>query len=137
MPLSKVDGSMSSARRILGTLMVCGPTPCTASRCSACMSRAGELVAVAFQAEQHAQAHVVDAALHGAVHGFGVVIVIMLGARGMELFVALLVVGLLEQDVGADARLPEHPVIFHRGCGDIHIHPADGAVFCDECRKWC
>ena len=38
-PPSKSEGSTSSAGLILGTLMVCGPTPCTASRCSACMRR--------------------------------------------------------------------------------------------------
>ena len=38
MPLSNFVGSMSSAFLMRGTLIVCGPTPCTASRCSACMS---------------------------------------------------------------------------------------------------
>ena len=37
MELSNASGSMSSACLIRGTLMVWGPTPCTASRCSACI----------------------------------------------------------------------------------------------------
>ena len=65
----------------------------------------GELVAVQLQPVKHAQPHVVDAALHGAVHGLGVVGVVVFGAGGMELFVALLVVRLLKEDVGADASL--------------------------------
>ena len=39
MPLSNTSGSMSIAGFTRGTLIVCGPTPCTASRCSACMIR--------------------------------------------------------------------------------------------------
>ena len=62
-----------------------------------------KFVWIALQPEQHAQPHIVDAALHGAVHRLGVVGVVMLRARGMQLFVAFLVVGLLEQDVRADA----------------------------------
>ena len=87
-----------------------------------------KFVTIAFQTEEHAQAHIVDAALHGAVHGFGMPGIIMLGARGVELFVALLVVGLLEQDVGADARILEHPVFFHGGGRDVHVDAADGPV---------
>ncbi len=69
MPLSKASGSMSLAGFTRGTEMVCGPTPWTASKCSACISRPGELVGVALQAEQHAEPHVVDAGGHGAVVG--------------------------------------------------------------------
>lgn len=64
---------------------------------------ATELVTVHFKAVQNAETHVIDTALHGAVHRLGVVGVVMLRARGMQLFVAFLVVGLLEQDVRADA----------------------------------
>ena len=62
-----------------------------------------QLIGIVFQPEQHAQPHIVYAALHGAVHRLGVVGVVMLRARGMQLFVAFLVVGLLEKDVRADA----------------------------------
>ena len=43
----------------------------------------GKLVLIQFQPEQNTQAHIVDAALHGPVHGFGVIIIIVLRARGM------------------------------------------------------
>ena len=89
----------------------------------------GKLVAVQLQAEEHPQAHVVDAALHGPVHGLGVVAVVALGAGGVQVLVALLVVGLLEQHVGADARLLQLAVVLHGGGGDVHVHPADGPVF--------
>lgn len=49
--------------------------------------------------------------------------------RRGEALVVLLVVGLLKQDVGADARLGEFPVVLHRGCGDVHVHAADSSVF--------
>ena len=55
-----------------------------------------ELVLVQLQTEQYAQTYVVDAALHSAVHRLGVIVIVVLGAGGMELEVALLVIGLLE-----------------------------------------
>ena len=87
-----------------------------------------ELVAVAVQAEEHSQAQVVDAALERAVHGLGMPVVVMLGSPRMELQVVLLVVRLLEQDVGADLGLLEHAVLVHRGRGDVHVDAADRAV---------
>ena len=87
-----------------------------------------ELILVQFQPEQHAQAHVVDAALHGAVHGLGVPGVVVLGTGGVQALVALPVIGLLEQDVGADARVLELSVVLHRRGGDVHVHAADVAV---------
>ena len=91
--------------------------------------QAGELVGVALQAEQHAEPHVVDAGGHGAVVGLGVPGVVGLGARGVQLLVAGAVVGLLEQDVGADLRGLQLVVgVLGRG-GDVHIHAADGPVF--------
>ena len=53
----------------------------------------------------------------------------MLRPGGMELEIALLVVGLLEEDVGADAGLLELAVVFDGGGGDVDVDPADGAVF--------
>ncbi len=38
-------------------------------------------------------------------------------------------VGFLEENIGADADLFQFPVIFHGGSGDVHIDPADSAVF--------
>ena len=45
------------------------------------------------------------------------------------MLVALLVIGLLEQNIGANARLLQLAVVLHGGGGDVHVHPADGAVF--------
>ena len=56
------------------------------------------------------------------------VVVVVLGAGGVQLQVALLVVGLLEQDVGADARVLEPAEVFHRGGGDVDVDSADVAV---------
>ena len=66
--------------------------------------------------------------LHGAVHRLGVVGVVALGARGVERLVGRLVVGLLEEDVGADARVAQAAVVLDRRGGDVHVHAADGAV---------
>ena len=65
--------------------------------------KTGKFIAVHLQPEQYAQSHIVNAALHGSVHGFCVVIIIALRSCGMQFFVALLMVSLLEQDIGADA----------------------------------
>ena len=47
----------------------------------------------------------------------------------MQLQVALFVVGLLEQDIGADAGVLQLAVILHRGGGDVHVDATDVAVF--------
>ena len=90
--------------------------------------QAGKLILVPLQPEQHAQAHVVDAALHGPVHGLGVIGVVVLGSGGMQGLVGLLVIGLLEEDVRADACVLELAVVLHGGGGDVHVDPADGTV---------
>ena len=87
-----------------------------------------EIVAVHVEPEEHAAAHIIDAALHGPVHGLRMIGIVMLGSRGMELFIIFLMIGLLEQNVGANARLLQPAVVLHRGGGNVHIHPADGAV---------
>ena len=91
--------------------------------------QAGEFVFVHLQPEQHAQPHIVNAALHGAIHRLGVVVVVVLGSGGVQLQIALLVISFLEQDVGADARFFQLAVIFHRGGGNVDIHPANVTVF--------
>ncbi len=87
-----------------------------------------EIVAVEVQPEENAAADVVDAARHRAVHRLGVVGVVMFRAGRMQLLVGLLVVGLLEEDVGADAGLLEFAVVLDGGGGDVDVDPADGAV---------
>ena len=52
----------------------------------------------------------------------------MLGSGRVQLEIAFLVVGLLEQDVGADAGLLELAVVFDRGGCDVDVDAADGAV---------
>ena len=91
--------------------------------------QAREFILIALQPEQNAQPHVVDAAVHGAVHRLGVVVVIVLRPRGVKLQVAFLVVGLLKEDISADARVFQLAIVFDRGRGDIHVHAADVAVF--------
>ena len=88
----------------------------------------GEFIAVQFQPIEHAQAHVVDAALHGAVHGLGVISVVVLRAHGMQRFIALFVVRFLEKDVRADARVLEPFIILHRRGRDVHVYAANRAV---------
>ena len=87
-----------------------------------------KFVFVQFEPEQHAQPHVVDAALHGAIHCLRVVGVVVLRPGRVQALVTLLVVGLLEEDVGADARVVQFFVVFHRGGGDVDIHAANCAV---------
>ena len=88
----------------------------------------GEFVAIALQAEEDAEADVVDAAFHGAVHRFRVVAVVVLRAARMEDFVAFLMIGLLEEDVRSDARVLQLAVVFDGRGGDVHVDAADGAV---------
>ena len=90
--------------------------------------KAGKFVFVSLKAKEDAETDIVDAALHGAVVGLGVVGVVMLGTGGVQLFVALLVVGLLEEDVGANAGFLELAVVLHRRRGDVDVDAADVAV---------
>ena len=53
----------------------------------------------------------------------------MLGAGGVQRLVVFLVVGLLEEDVGADAGVFQLLVVLYRGGGDVDVHAPDGAVF--------
>ena len=87
-----------------------------------------EVIAVCLQPEQHPDAHVVNAARHGAVHGLGVIGVIMFRPRGVQSFIVLPVIRLLKQDVRPDAGLLQLPVILHRGGSNVHVHPPDGPV---------
>ena len=57
------------------------------------------------QTEENAEADVVNAAFHGAVHRFRVVAVVVLRAAWMQNFVAFLVIGLLEENVSADTSV--------------------------------
>ena len=47
----------------------------------------------------------------------------------MKLFVSLFVIGLLEQDIGADLVLGKLSVILDRCCGDIYIYTTNSTVF--------
>ena len=47
----------------------------------------------------------------------------------MQLFVRFLVIGFLEQNVGADTCLVQLSVIFYRGGGNVDIDAADCSVF--------
>ena len=90
--------------------------------------QACKLVLIALQPEKHAQPHIVYAALHGAVHSLGVVVIIMLRSRWMKLKIAGFVVCLLEENVGADPSLLQLSVIFNCRRRDIHIHSANIAI---------
>ena len=64
--------------------------------------QADKIIAIHVQAKENPDTHVVDAALHGTVHSFGMIGIVALWSGRVQFFVALLIVGLLEQDIGAD-----------------------------------
>ena len=72
---------------------------------------------------------VLHAALHRAVHRLGMVRIIMLWSGWMKFFIALLVIGLLEQNVGSDSCILQLAVILNGCCRNIDINAADRAVF--------
>ena len=71
-----------------------------------CCMQGEDLEAPVEEAEEHADADVVDAGLHGAVHGGDAPVVVPLLAADVHARVGLAVVGLLEELVGADAASP-------------------------------
>jgi hypothetical protein len=80
------------------------------------------------ESEQRTDADILDASGHGAVMGFGVPFVVALGTALVDRQVGGLVVGLLEQDVGADASVLQLHIVGHRGRGDIDVGAADITV---------
>ena len=91
--------------------------------------KAGQLIFITLQAKKYAQAHVINTTLHGSIHGLGVISIIMLGSFGMQLLIAFLVIGLLEEDVSTNACFLKLAIIFHCGSCNIYIHPANGTIF--------
>ena len=89
---------------------------------------AHEVVLAVFKAEENAEAHVVDAAFHGAIVRFGVVGVVGLRSLRMKKLVAFLVIGFLEELIGTDLRFVELAVVFDRRRGDVDVQTANGAV---------
>ena len=89
----------------------------------------GELVLVHLQTEQNTQTNVVDTAIHRAIHCFGVIVVIVLRTRRMQLEVALLVVGLLKQNVSADAGVLQLAVVLDCGRCNVDVNTSNRTVF--------
>ena len=87
-----------------------------------------EVVAVGVQAEQYTDTYIIDSSLHGAVHGLRMVGIVALRTSGVKLFVILLVVRFLEQNVGTDTGLVQATVILYRGRSNIYVYPTDGSV---------
>ena len=89
---------------------------------------ADKVVLVIVETKKDAAAHIVDARFHGAVHRLRVVGVVALRTGRMELLISLLVVGLLEEYVGADARILEFAIVLDCRGRDVHVHPANGTI---------
>ena len=88
-----------------------------------------KLIFIHLKSEKHTQTHIIDATLHGAVHSLCVISVIVLWPRRMKCLIALLVVSLLEQNIGSDTCLLELSVILNRSCCDVDINTANVSVF--------
>ena len=80
------------------------------------------------QAEEDAHADIIDASLHGPVHGRKVVEVVGFRPLGVHPAERVVVVRLLEELVGADAGLLQLAVGVHRQGGDVDVDAADLAV---------
>ena len=88
-----------------------------------------KIITVRIQTEQHTDAYIIYASLHGTVHGFRMIGIIAFGTGGMQGFVIFLMIGFLKENVSTDACLLQKTVILHRSSGNIHIHPTDSPVF--------
>ena len=82
------------------------------------------VVAVVRQSEQRPDTHIVDATQHGAVHRLGVVCPVALGPRRVQSLIGSAVVGLLEEDIGANARILQSSVVLHRSGRNVHVYAA-------------
>ena len=87
-----------------------------------------DFVAPVVDAEERADADVVDAGLHGAVHDGGAPVVVGLAAAGMDPSVGGAVVRLLEALVGADAAGLQLAEVLDRERRDVDVDAANLAV---------
>ena len=88
-----------------------------------------KLIAILVQTEEYADAYVIDTALHGSIHGFRMITIVMLRSGWVELFIAFLMIGFLEQDIGTDTGFLKLTIIFHGGCRNVYIDTADISIF--------
>ena len=84
-----------------------------------------QLVAPVEEPEQHADPHVVDARLHGAVHRRHAPVVVLLLAGEVDAGVGAAVVGFLEELIGADLRGLELPELVEGERRHVHVDAAD------------
>ena len=87
-----------------------------------------KIITVGVQAEQYTDTYIIDSSLHGAVHGLRMVGIVALRTSGVKLFVILLVVRFLEQNVGTDTGFVQAAVILYRGRSNVYVYPANGSV---------
>ena len=90
--------------------------------------QAYQIITVGIQAEQDTDSYIIDASLHGTVHGFRMIGIVALGASGMQLFVVFLVIGFLEKNICTDTGFLQAAVVLHGSGCDIDVYPADGTI---------
>ena len=91
--------------------------------------KAGQFVAVTLQTEQYAQADIINAAFHRSVHSLRMVSVIVLRSTRVQVLIAFLMIGFLEEDIGTDACFLQLAVIFYGSSRNVYVYAADSAVF--------
>ena len=95
-----------------------------------CMhQKTGQLVAITLQTEQYAQAYIINAAFHRSVHSLRMVSVIVLRSTRVQVLIAFLMIGFLEEDIGTDACFLQLAVIFYGSSRNVYVYAADSAVF--------
>jgi hypothetical protein len=85
------------------------------------------------EAKENTCAHIVQTCLHSAVKGGEVIEVVALDRLRVHQFIGGFVVGLLEEDVGANVGCLQFLVILNRRSGNVDIDAADGAVVIFSC----
>ena len=91
--------------------------------------KAGQLVAITLQTEQYTQAYIINAALHRSVHRLRMVSVIVLRSARMQVLIAFLMIGFLEEDISTNACFLQLTVIFYSSSRNVYVYAADSAVF--------
>ena len=67
--------------------------------------KTGKFISVKLQTKQDAASHIVNSAFHRSIHSFRMIVIIMFRTGRMEFQIALLMVGLLEQNIGSNPGL--------------------------------
>ena len=88
-----------------------------------------KLIFISSKSVKNSATNIINSTVHSAVHCFCVVSIVRFWAGWVQLFIALFVVGFLEQNVSSNFGILESCVIVYSCCGNVYVYTSDCTVF--------